>query len=137
MGRTGKEIIVRLWAFGLLLLLNGKVANAQEHGAHGATVSLGTVEFRISCTAMAQESFTRGVALLHSFTYGESAEAFREAAARDPHCAMAHWGLAMTEYHQMWEPWPGPAELRRGGNSEGARIEAGNTARKGLRRGAG
>jgi len=86
---------------------------------------------------MAQESFTRGVALLHSFTYGESAEAFREAAARDPHCAMAHWGLAMTEYHQMWEPWPGPAELRRGGNSEGARIEAGNTARKGLRRGAG
>ena len=114
MGRTGKEIIVRLWAFGLLLLLNGKVANAQEHGAHGATGSPGTVEFRISCTAKAQESFTRGVALLHSFTYGESAEAFREAAARDPHCAMAHWGLAMTEYHQMWEPWPGPAELRRG-----------------------
>jgi hypothetical protein len=27
---------------------------------------------------------------------------------------MAHWGLAMTEYHQMWEPYPGPAELQRG-----------------------
>ncbi len=114
MGRTGKEIIVRLWALGLLVLLNGRVADAQGHGAHGATGSLGTVEFRISCTAKAQESFTRGVALLHSFTYGESAEAFREAAARDPRCAMAHWGLAMTEYHQMWEQWPGPPELRRG-----------------------
>jgi len=56
----------------------------------------------------------RGVALLHSFTYEESAEAFRDAAARDPHCAMAHWGLAMTEYHQLWEPYAGPAELQRG-----------------------
>src|SRR5437660_6043062 len=27
---------------------------------------------------------------------------------------MAHWGLAMTEYHQLWDPWPGPAELQRG-----------------------
>ncbi len=56
----------------------------------------------------------RGVALLHSFTYEESAEAFRDAAARDPHCAMAHWGLAMTEYHQLWEPFAGAAELQRG-----------------------
>jgi len=76
--------------------------------------SLGTVEFRVSCAAEAQESFTRGVALLHSFTYEDSAEAFRDAAASDPRCAMAHWGLAMTEYHQMWEPHAGPAELQRG-----------------------
>src|SRR5438552_13111583 len=76
--------------------------------------SLGTVEFRVSCTADAQKSFTRGVALLHSFTYTESAEAFRDSAARDSRCAMAHWGLAMTEYHQLWDPWPGQAELQRG-----------------------
>jgi tetratricopeptide (TPR) repeat protein len=72
------------------------------------------VEFRVSCTAGAQGSFTRGVALLHSFAYEESAEAFRDAAASDPRCAMAHWGLAMTEYHQLWEPYAGPAELQRG-----------------------
>ncbi len=27
---------------------------------------------------------------------------------------MAHWGLAMTDYHQLWEPYAGPAELQRG-----------------------
>ena len=114
MGRTSKETIKRLCALGLLLLLSSKAACGQEHGAHGAAGSLGTVEFRVSCTAKAQESFTRGIALLHSFTYEESAEAFRDAAVIDPRCAMAHWGLAMTEYHQLWDPWPGPAELQRG-----------------------
>jgi tetratricopeptide (TPR) repeat protein len=110
----GKETIAVLWAFGLFLLPNGQIPSEQEHGNHGAGRSLGRVEFRVSCSPEAQRPFTRGVALLHSFTYEDSAEAFRDAAARDPRCAMAHWGLAMTEYQQMWEPWPGPAELRRG-----------------------
>jgi tetratricopeptide (TPR) repeat protein len=68
----------------------------------------------VSCSSAAQKFFTRGVALLHSFTYEESAEAFRKAVAQGPRCAMAHWGLAMTEYHQLWEPYPGPEELKRG-----------------------
>lgn len=114
MGKLRKGTITVLWAFGLLLPFNGKFLNEQEHGSHGAQGLLGTVEFPVSCTAGAQESFTRGVALLHSFTYEESEEAFRDAAEGDPRCAMAHWGLAMTEYHQLWEPYPGPAELQRG-----------------------
>ena len=114
MGKMGKLTTAVLWGFCLLLLPDGRLASEQEHGTHGAKGSLGTVEFRVSCTAEAQESFTRGVALLHSFTYAESAGAFRDAAAKDPRCAMAHWGLAMTEYHQLWEPHPGPAELQRG-----------------------
>src|SRR6266481_4465890 len=113
-GKTGKGAIKLLWAFVLLLPFHGKVFSEQEHGSHGAKGPLGTVEFPVSCSAGAQESFTRGVALLHSFTYEESEEAFRDAAARDPRCAMAHWGLAMTEYHQLWEPYAGPAELQRG-----------------------
>src|SRR6266571_586943 len=113
-GKTGKGAITLLWAFGLLLLSNGKVSSEQEHGTRGPKGSLGTVEFAVSCSAGGQESFTRGVALLHSFTYEESEEAFQDAAAKDPRCAMAHWGLAMTEYHQPWEPYAGPAELQRG-----------------------
>src|SRR5216684_681984 len=103
--KTGKGTITLLWAFCSLLMPGGRVAGGQEHGNHGVKGSLGTVEFRVSCTTEAQESFTRGVALLHSFTYEESAGAFREAAAKDSRCAMAHWGLAMTEYHQLWEPY--------------------------------
>jgi len=113
-GKTSKEAITLLWAFCFVLLANCRVASGQEHEHHGARESVGEVEFRVSCNAEAQRSFTRGVALLDSFTYEESAKAFRDAAAKDPRCAMAHWGLAMTEYHQMWEPYPGPAELQRG-----------------------
>src|SRR5260370_11835855 len=111
--KIGGGTITLLWAFCLLLTLIGRAASGQEH-EHGAEGSLGTVEFQVSCTAEAQESFTRGVALLHSFTYEESAEAFRVAAAKDPRCAMALWGMAMTEYHQLWQPYAGPAELQRG-----------------------
>jgi len=113
MERAGKVTVMR-WSFCVLLLAHGRFANGQEHEHHQATGSLGTVEFQVSCSSEAQTSFTRGVALLHSFTYEESAAAFQDAAAKDSHCAMAHWGLAMTEYHQLWEPYAGPAELQRG-----------------------
>ena len=42
--------------------------------------------------------------MLHSFAYSESEKAFREVLATDPSCAMAHWGIAMTYFHQLWEP---------------------------------
>jgi tetratricopeptide (TPR) repeat protein len=109
-----RRITAMLWAFAVVLLCSGRVLRAQEHGSHRVNAALGTVEFPVSCSGEAQRSFTRGVALLHSFTYEESAEAFRDAAAKDPHCAMAEWGLAMTEYHQLWDPYPGPTELKRG-----------------------
>jgi tetratricopeptide (TPR) repeat protein len=112
--KTKRQTTMMLWAFAMVLLCSGKLLSAQEHGSHRVNGALGTVEFPVSCSEEAQRSFTRGVALLHSFTYEESAEAFRNAAAKDPLCAMAHWGLAMTEYHQLWDPYPGPAELKRG-----------------------
>src|SRR5260370_24505453 len=95
--KIGRGTTLLAWGFCFLLLSNGRVASAQEHRAHEARGALGTVEFRVSCTAEAQESFTRGVALLHSFTYEGSAEACPEASTRDPHCAMAHRGRARTE----------------------------------------
>jgi len=86
-GKWGKGTTAVLWACCLFLLPNGRVASEQKQETHGAKGSLGTVKFPVSCTAEARESFAPGVALLHSFTYEESAEAFRDAAARDPRCA--------------------------------------------------
>ena len=114
MRKAKRRTSAMLWAFAMVLLCGGKVLHAQEHGSHRVKGALGTVEFPVSCGGEAQRLFTRGAALLHSFTYEESAESFRDAATKDPRCAMAHWGLAMTEYHQLWEPYPGPAELKRG-----------------------
>jgi len=63
---------------------------------------LGTVHFPISCSASAQKPFERGVALLHSFWYEEAEKEFLQIAKDDPHCAMAHWGVAMSLWHQLW-----------------------------------
>jgi hypothetical protein len=43
------------------------------------------------------------VAILHSFWYQKSGETFAETARVDPGCAMAEWGVAMTQYRQLWE----------------------------------
>jgi len=63
---------------------------------------LGTVHFPVSCAASVQIAFARGVALLHSFWYEEAEKEFDDIAKNDPHCAMAHWGIAMSLWHQLW-----------------------------------
>jgi len=55
---------------------------------------LGTVNFSNSCSASVQETFQRGVAMLHSFRYGEGEKTLREVLAQDPSCAIATWGIA-------------------------------------------
>jgi tetratricopeptide (TPR) repeat protein len=64
----------------------------------------GTVDFPVSCAPAVQTEFTRGVALLHSFFYEEARRIFTEVAAKDPTCAMAQWGIAMTWWHPIWTP---------------------------------
>jgi tetratricopeptide (TPR) repeat protein len=72
-----------------------------HHDALNET-QLGTVHFSVSCAADVQKPFERGVALLHSFWYEEAEKEFVDIAADDPHCAMAHWGVAMSLWHQLW-----------------------------------
>jgi len=57
---------------------------------------LGSVHFETSCTPQAQEKFDRGLAMVHSFFYPDSVQAFTEAAAADPQCAIAYWGIAIS-----------------------------------------
>ena len=44
----------------------------------------------------AQAFFNQGVGQLHGFWYLEAERSFRQAAALDPSCAMAYWGMAMA-----------------------------------------
>ncbi len=86
---------------------------AQEHlHSHGERQVLGRVHFPTSCQGVDAE-FTRAVALLHSFGYEESRRAFEAVAEKDPSCAMAYWGIAMTWYHPIWAP-PNSQELAAG-----------------------
>jgi hypothetical protein len=84
-------------------------ANAQQ----AADDHLGTVHFPISCSA-AQAKFDRAVALLHNFFYPETVKAFQAVIQEDPSCAIAYWGLAMSELpNPLVPPFP-PANLKAG-----------------------
>lgn len=74
---------------------------------------LGTVHFPTSCAESVQKPFARGVALLHSFWYEEAEKEFLDIAKDDPRCAMAHWGVAMSLWHQLWNQ-PDAKVLARG-----------------------
>lgn len=76
---------------------------ASPPAAPAGTERLGTVSFAVSCAPAVRASFLRGVALLHDFWYQEAQRQFEEIAKTDPSCAMAHWGVAMSLYHQIWD----------------------------------
>jgi hypothetical protein len=85
----------------------------EEHHSHPAPEKLGAVTFPTSCAPAVKPSFDRALALLHSFAYSASEQGFRDVAAQDPRCAIAHWGIAMSLFHQLWEP-PSGKDLSEG-----------------------
>ncbi len=105
----------------------------EEHHHHGGQPAerLGSVSFPVSCSPKAQATFTRAVALLHSFWYEESEKAFRQVASIDPRCGMAWWGVAMSNYHPVWPSPYSPEELARGTAAAAKATEVGaKTARE-------
>jgi len=83
------------------------------HAQQAADDHLGTVHFPISCSAV-QGKFDRAVALLHNFFYPETVKAFQAIIKEDPDCAMAYWGLAMSELpNPLVPPFPA-ANLKAG-----------------------
>ena len=75
---------------------------------------LGRVLFETSCTAEAQQQFDRALAMLHSFYFPETVKAFNAIPETDPACAIAYWGIAIS---QRPNPLVGPfdaATLKRG-----------------------
>ena len=84
-------------AAALAAALAAPTAAAQDAHAHGGDAErLGRVAFPNSCNAAARPLVERGVAMLHSFWFEQAQHTFQEAAAADPACAMAPWGVAMT-----------------------------------------
>lgn len=75
---------------------------------------LGSVGFEISCSENVKKDFNLGLALLHSFEYEEAEKVFAKIIYADPGCAMAYWGVAMCNYHQLWPSPPTPSELEKG-----------------------
>ncbi|HXO27443.1 MAG TPA: hypothetical protein VOA80_08885 [Thermoanaerobaculia bacterium] len=87
-----------------MLVLFPAAAAAQPDHVHTPPEKLGSVHFATSCASAVGPAFERGVALLHSFGYGQASAAFAAVAALDPGCAMAQWGIAMSNLHIIWGP---------------------------------
>jgi hypothetical protein len=111
---NGKSLTCLVVCLCLLGVSPAMAFDDEMHGHHHeASEELGKISFPVSCAPESQKRFERGVALLHSFGYEEAGEQFSELAQKDPACAMAQWGIAMSLFHQIWER-PGEAALKQG-----------------------
>jgi hypothetical protein len=96
------------------LLVASAIALAAPHeGHHEHGPQLGKLSFPTTCSAQAGAQFELGLRWLHSFEYDRAEKEFTNAAATDPGCAVAHWGVAMSNYHPLWAP-PTDAEFAKG-----------------------
>ena len=78
-------------------VVGSAAAVAQQH-QHPAGERLGTVDFKTSCTAPAQQSFQKALAYLHSFEFGPAISGFTDATKTDPQCGIAWWGIAVARW---------------------------------------
>jgi tetratricopeptide (TPR) repeat protein len=81
----------------VLLMVASTRGTTQEY-QHGAAEKLGEVRFATSCNEAAQREFNRAVALLHSFQFSRAIEGFNAVLGEDPTCAIAYWGIALSDW---------------------------------------
>ncbi len=97
--RTMKPTRCLLTAALVIACAPGALAQHDEHGAMPPdAIGSASVKFQTSCAATVKDEFNKGVALLHSFWFPEAIKTFDGILARDPSCAMAHWGVALSNW---------------------------------------
>ncbi|HEX6164842.1 MAG TPA: hypothetical protein VFZ31_15850 [Vicinamibacterales bacterium] len=85
-----------------------------EHHEGTAPKDIGTVDFTTSCSPSTKTRFNEAVALLHSFWFQESRDAFGAVLKDDPNCAMAHWGIALTYWGNPFAGQRSPQTIANG-----------------------
>ena len=114
-----------------LLFISALIAPVDQTVARAAEERLGEVSFPISCSEAAQTQFNRAVAMQHSFFFPETVKAFSAIVAKEPSCAMAYWGIAVSQRpNPLVGPFPGDV-LKRGWEAiEQARAASQKTERE-------
>ncbi len=79
----------------------------------GTNKNFGKVDFEITGDEKSKNDFNVALELLHSFEYDEAEKVFAKIIYATPQCAMAYWGVAMCNFHPLWEP-PSEADLQKG-----------------------
>jgi hypothetical protein len=99
----------RILIFAIVLAVGAAVAGLVLQNPGAQATQVGTAHFQTSCAAPVQADFDRAVAMLHSFWFQASADAFAGVLTADPACAMAHWGIAMNALGNPFA-WPPSAK---------------------------
>ena len=101
----------------LSVLLMPSAARAQHEGHAAASadeVGSASVDFRTSCAPAVRADFNRAVAFLHSFWFAQAIAAFNRVLAADPTCALAHWGIALSEWGNPFAGLRAPQQIELG-----------------------
>jgi hypothetical protein len=86
----------------LMVVLASPVVGTEHLSQPGE--KLGTVRFATSCNAGAQGDINHAVALLHSFQFSRAIDNFDLALGKDPNCAIAYWGIALSDWGNPFAP---------------------------------
>jgi tetratricopeptide (TPR) repeat protein len=127
-----KEALMRaLIALSVVLCAAVPAARQNPQHEHAAPEKLGRVHFATSCAAGVAAGFDRAVALLHSFAFSTARQAFEDVLAKDPSCAIAYWGIAMTNWGNPFAGLRPPKALEAGAAAVGRAQATGKpTARE-------
>jgi protein SCO1 len=71
---------------------------------------LGVIRFPITCRWLSQREFTTATSLLHLFQFADAEQAYAGIIQRDPGCALAYWGVAMSRLGNPLYRLPGKAD---------------------------
>ena len=106
---------VIILALSLLLFLPAPApAQQHDHAAAGDQVGGDSVSFLTSCAPALRQDFNRAVALLHSFWFAQAIASFEGVAAKDPSCAMAHWGVSLSRWGNPFAGLRSPQQIELG-----------------------
>jgi tetratricopeptide (TPR) repeat protein len=101
----------------ILTLVLPSAALAQHEGHAGGPsdeVGSASVDFETSCAPALKADFNRAVAMLHSFWFAEAVAAFNGVLSKDPSCAMAHWGIALSQWGNPFAGLRAPQQIELG-----------------------
>jgi tetratricopeptide (TPR) repeat protein len=99
----------------VLVVPSPAVAQHEGHAGSGADqVGSASVDFQTSCAPALRADFNRAVALLHSFWFAQAITAFNTVLASDPSCAIAHWGIALSQWGNPFAGLRAPQQIELG-----------------------
>src|SRR5258708_6083464 len=107
MGGTSMNRVLLFAAVIAAFLPNSLFSHEDDAAAGSGQSHFGKGSFPPSCAPAVQPHFHRAVALPHSFFFPHDIKAFQAVIKADPQCAMAYWGLAISQRpNPLVPPWP-------------------------------